>query len=125
MHGVRRHWLWLVLIAFVATRLADVHLHLCLDGEEPASAVHMGDGSVHNDAHHTDTSHADRDVSVFDAVLLKKQADPNDALIPALLLAVLLLLPPPRGADMPRIAAAPAPLRSLLLLKPPLRGPPL
>ncbi|HMN46626.1 MAG TPA: hypothetical protein PKE27_18765 [Povalibacter sp.] len=125
MHRVHRRWLWLILIAFVATRLADVHLHLCLDGEEPASAVHLGDGSVHNDEHHTGTGHADRDVNVFDVVLLKKQADPSDVLMPVLLLAMLLLLLPPRSSDLPRLATAFVPLRSLFLLKPPLRGPPL
>ena len=125
MHRVPRSWFWLILIAFLATRFVDAHVHLCLDGQEPPSAVHVNDGSVHNDEHHEGSEHADRDVDVFGAVLLKKVADPFDALIPALLLGLLLFLLSPHGVTLPRATAAPVPLRSLFLLKPPLRGPPL
>lgn len=125
MHRSHRRWFWLVLIAFLATRLVDVHLHLCFDGQEPPSAVHMADGSHHDDAHHVDTEHADRDVQMFDAVLLKKLADPSDTLFPLFAAALLLALLPPRAPRIPPGADPPVVLRSLLLLRPPLRGPPL
>lgn len=118
-------WFWLVLIAFVATRLADAHLHLCFDGQEAASAMHVSDGAVHNDAHHTDSVHADRDIDVFDTVALKKLADPSDLLVLAFVAAWLILLVPTLRDDWQRelvLAAAP---QSVLRLKPPLRGPPL
>ncbi|HEY6644332.1 hypothetical protein [Povalibacter sp.] len=124
MRRVSRHWFWLVLIAFLVTRLADVHLHFCLDGQEPASAVHLTNDAVHNDEHHAETDHSDRDVNVFDVVLVKKLADPTDALLLALVATLLLLLLPPRRERPLRRPTASPVLRSLLLLKPPLRGPP-
>ncbi len=124
MHRASRRWFWLALIAFLATRLVDVHLHLCFDGQEPPTTVHVSNGAVDSDAHHADESHSDRNVNVFDAVLVKKLADPSDALIPVLASALLLLLLPVRGRCVPRMAQAPLVVRSLLLLKPPLRGPP-
>jgi len=124
VHRSAHRWFWLVLIAFIATRLADVHLHLCFDGQEPASQVHASDGAVHDDADHTDGSHEDRDVDVFNAVLLKKLTDPADVLVAAFVVAFLLLLPV-RSYQLPRTPDGPVVLRSILLLKPPLRGPPL
>lgn len=124
MQRAHRHWIWLVLIAFLATRLVDVHLHLCLDGQEPPASVHVYDGSIHDDEHHADaSSHADRDVEVLDAVLLKKAADPFDALIPLVFAGLLLLLLSPGGCRLLPVAS-PVVFRSLLLLRPPLRGPP-
>jgi hypothetical protein len=125
MHRSQRCWFWLALIAFLATRLVDVHLHLCFDGQEPASAVHMADGAVHDDAHHIDKEHADRDVDMFDAILLKKLADPSDTLLAAFVAILLLSVLPSRSHRVPLGADPPIVLRSLLLLRPPLRGPPL
>lgn len=125
MHRSHRRWFWLVLIAFFATRLADVHLHLCFDGQEPPSAVHVADGAVHDDAHHIDKDHADRDVDMFDAVLLKKLADPSDALVAVFVAALLLSAVSTRTLLVPLASEPPIDLRSLLLLRPPLRGPPL
>jgi hypothetical protein len=125
MHRSHRRWFWLVLIAFLATRLVDVHLHLCFDGQEPASAVHMADGAVHDDADHVDKDHADRDVDMFDAILLKKLADPSDALMALFVATLLLGLLPARAHRVPLGTDPPIVLRSLLLLRPPLRGPPL
>ncbi len=125
MHRFHHRWFWLVLIAFLATRLVDVHLHLCFDGQEPASAVHMADGAVHGDAHHVDEDHADRDVDMFDAILLKKLADPSDALLAVFVATLLLSLLPARTRRVPLRTDPPIVLRSLLLLRPPLRGPPL
>ncbi len=121
--GGFRGWLWLVLIALVATRLADVHLHLCFDGQEPRSAVHMADGAIHADEHHTQNTHSDRDVNVAGDALLKKTGDTNDLLILAFFPAFLYLLRPARNL-WSRFLLAPAPARSLFLLRPPLRGPP-
>ncbi|HEY5810335.1 MAG TPA: hypothetical protein VIT67_20345 [Povalibacter sp.] len=118
-------WFWLVLIAFVATRLADAHLHLCFDGQEAASAMHVADGAVHNDAHHTDSEHADRDVDVFDAVLLKKLADSTDLLALTFVAAWLIFLIPARRHDWTHDLASPVASRSVFHLKPPSRGPPL
>ena len=117
-------WFWLMLIAFVATRLADAHLHLCFDGQEAASAMHVADGAVHNDAHHTDSEHDDRDVDVFDVVLLKKVADSTDLLALTFVVAWLVFLIPTRRHDWPHDLAAPVALRSIFRLRPPLRGPP-
>jgi hypothetical protein len=118
-------WLWLVLIAFLAIRLGGAHLHLCFDGQEPPAAVHMADGSIHDDAHHAEAEHTDRDVQVFDAAVVKKAGGSADLLAAVFVVAILLLLAPPAGAFRQRANDAPVFRRTLFVLRPPLRGPPL
>lgn len=124
MYGAFRPWFWLVLFAFVATRFAGVHLHMCFDGQEAPAAVHMADGAVHHDEHHATSSHNDRDIDLFDAALLKKVAD-TDVLIPLFFAALLFLLRPSPYRMWPRWAVRVVPADDPLRLKPPLRGPPL
>jgi hypothetical protein len=116
-------WMWLAVIAFTATRLSGVHLHLCFDGSEPPAAVHMVDGAVHDDAHHRETRHVDQDVSVFDALLAKKDDSSGQLAAvspgPLLLLYIPVLLTQ-RARAVLSLAIPPPPLR----LRPPLRGPP-
>ena len=117
-------WLWLVLVAFLATRLGDAHLHLCLDGQEPPASIHMADGSVHDDAHHVDSVHNDRDVQVFDTALVKKAGGSGDLLAAVFIATLLLLLLPPAQSFSRRAIDVPIVLRSSFALRPPLRGPP-
>lgn len=119
-------WLWLVLIAFLAIRLGDAHLHLCFDGQEPPASVHMADGSVHDDAHHVDSEHNDRDIQVFDAALVKKASGQADVLAALFVASILLLLIPPAAERFVRRPNDPSSfVRTRFALRPPLRGPPL
>lgn len=117
------HWLLIVLLAVLVTRLGGVHLHLCFDGQEPPATLHASDGGEHHDAHHLGEQHSDKDVDLLGVVLLKKS--PGSLELPILLAAciVLLLLSPASRGQWPRNAfyrAFPQPFR----LRPPLRGPP-
>jgi hypothetical protein len=115
--------MWLAVIAFTATRLSGVHLHLCFDGSEPPTAVHMVDGSVHDDAHHRESRHVDQDVSVFDALLAKKSDSSGDLAAvsrgPLVLLDVRVLLTEIARSVL-SLPIHPPPF----YLRPPLRGPP-
>lgn len=128
MHRLRHstpHWLSIVLLVVLLTRLGGVHLHLCFDGLEAPATIHAADTADHADSHHhLDDQHADKDVDVLGAMLVKKSGGSAD--LPALFaicLALLLLLPRPRG-HWPA-AASHLIFPRLLLLRPPLRGPPL
>jgi len=132
-------WLALAVFAFIATRLSDVHVHVCLGGQELHDAVHIShevvhdgahhdethhDEAHHDDAHHGDSRHIDQDVGTFDAVLAKKGDDsPDLAAVPfaslRLLYSSVLRTEPPRSV-LSRALAQPR-----LRLRPPLRGPPL
>ena len=119
----RSLWLWVAFIAFLATRVSDAHVHLCFDGQEPPTAVHMADGSVHNDAHHADTDHTDQDVDVLGALLVKKVDDSLDLTAPLLAAAIVLLVSDHRSVR-PFSAYDSAPAHPPFRLTPPLRGPP-
>lgn len=128
MHRLRRstpHWLSIVLLAVLVTRLGGVHLHLCFDGNEAPATLHAPDTADHaHSHHHMDGQQADKDLDVLGAMLVKKSGGSAD--LPALLavcLVLLLLLPHARG-QWPA-AASHFVFPQFLLLRPPLRGPPL
>lgn len=117
--------LWTVVLAVVAVRLTDTHLHLCFDGQEPPASVHLADASVHHDDDHDDgVAHADQDIDPFIGTLVKSDDDPQPlfALIVGTLLTIELLPPdrtvPALDREIP-IATDPP-----FYLRPPLRGPP-
>lgn len=117
--------LWTVVIAVLAVRLADTHLHLCFDGQEAPTSVHLADASVHHDEDHDDgASHADKDINPFVGTLVKSDDDaqPLFAFIVGTLLTIDLLAPdhavPALDWNTPPASHSPFHLR------PPLRGPP-
>jgi hypothetical protein len=120
--------LWTVVLAVLAVRASDTHLHFCYDGQEPPATVHFADASVHNDDHHDDhhdgEPHADKDFDPLVGVLLKHGGGDADVALPTYVVAAVLLLPPaisivPAASDaLPEHASPPFHLR------PPLRGPP-
>ncbi len=116
--------LWVVLIALLAVRMTDAHLHMCFDGQEPRSSLHVSDSGQHHDSTN-EANHVDTDVSLSVLVLLKAgKLDSND--LPLLLLGAFALwgLFAPRTRDVVPVASA-VPVRALLFfLRPPLRGPP-
>jgi hypothetical protein len=112
----------LVLVALIAARLSDAHLHFCLDGQEAPVALHMADGALHNDAHHVDDEHADRDVDLLESAFAKKTG--SDAKVFVLALICVLLLSAVTRSERIPISQRWVPFFDPLRLRPPLRGPP-
>jgi hypothetical protein len=117
--------LWTVVLAVLAVRLADTHLHLCFDGQEAPASVHLADASVHHDEEHDDgAGHADKDIDPFIGTIVKSDDDaqPLFALIVGTLLTIDLLPPdrsvPALDRETPLASHPP------FYLRPPLRGPP-
>ena len=105
-------------------RVSGTHLHLCFDGGEPRSSVHLvedGNADFHFGAN---GSHADLDVSVVGNVLVK-QDTLGVNLLPILIAAAIVLglvrRPSTAIGYSARKIPVPTPLFELL---PPPRGPP-
>lgn len=119
-----RFWITLISLAVMAMPVSGAHLHLCFDGGEPPATFHaVEDGSAHD--HEAATSeHNDKDVSLQDAALAKKQDGAFD--LPAALTITAFVLRLPVTAPVPAFdtdVATPPPLRVTRVL-PPLRAPP-
>jgi len=118
--------LWLVSFALLAARVSDAHVHLCFDGQEPRSSLHV---SQHEPICHTSDErrgdHQDQDVDIDAAspLLVKKdfQGDGVAPIAPAEI--SLLLLPPDRGAR-PALGEHRHQTQHPHSFLPPLRGPP-
>lgn len=116
--------LWMLAIALLLVRVGESHLHLCLDGQEQAVALHMEDTPEHNGADTSASGHNDRDIDTSNLPWAKKVGMDE---LPLLLLAssiLALLLPAVRNSPPPSRLLIPAIPRPASLL-PPLRGPPL
>jgi hypothetical protein len=120
----RRFWITLISLAVMAMPVSGAHLHLCFDGGEPPATFHaVEDGSAHDDAAVT-SEHNDKDVSLQDAALAKKQDGAFD--LPTALTVTAFVLRLPVTAPAPAVdtdVATPPSLRVTRVL-PPLRGPP-
>lgn len=118
--------LLIVLLAVLVTRLGGAHLHLCFDGQEAPTTLHAGEAVDHDQGHHLDEQHSDKDVDVLGAALLKKSSGAADmpVLLAVCLVLLLLLLPGARGR-WPSAAFQQFFPYQPLRLRPPLRGPPL
>lgn len=119
-----KHWVVsLCALAFLAASVLGTHMHLCFDGQEPPSSLHVLDGE-HLDHHAGEAqAHDDLDVDLLGEPLLKTfKLD-----LPVLaLLAACFLLMPTRAATLPlpaRRIAVPLPLPRHW--RPLLRAPPL
>lgn len=119
-----RPWYLILICAVLLTRLGGVHLHLCFDGQEPPASIHVNDDGAHNDRHHVNGDHTDKDVAVFDAVLTKGKGFADAPILLAACLLLLLLLRPASGQWPLAAFYRVFPLQPCAL-RPPLRGPPL
>lgn len=133
-------------VALLLARAGGAHLHLCFDGQQAPSQLHLG-GPAHEIEHHLpgdvaeahaqahDPTHAhahahehgdhtDRDLPLFEHLLSKTGKSSLD--LPVLLFALLLLGLIARSAA-PKLRGARQLLHDppALHLRPPLRGPPL
>jgi hypothetical protein len=124
-----RHLLiWLVCITVLVMRVGAAHVHLCLDGSEPAVSLHFADSGVHDLDHPNDAgmnpAESDSDVSVpGDALIKSGVGDADIPLLAVSLYLILLLVPVTRPLrvdwDPPQVRSA-----ARTQIRPPLRGPP-
>lgn len=114
----------LICLAIFAMPANGAHLHLCLDGNEPPSSLHLTVDADHHNEPGAQATHNDLDVSLRAEATVKK----NRSLLglPPLIAASFILFSMPAAgsiaAPVPREAInEPAPVRFVL---PPLRAPP-
>jgi len=116
--------LFLACTCLILARLNGTHLHLCFDGSEPPTSIHLlddGDTDFHFGAN---SPHQDLDVSLVGNVIVKHDTAGVD-LLPALVAAIVLLgLLQAIAVRLP-LARHPVPApTSIFELRPPTRGPP-
>lgn len=112
----------LLCVSVLFVRGGGMHLHLCFDGQEAPAKVHWADTGVHDDAEHASESHDDRDVGFGEGIAktAKSAGDHALAILAAVMLLTLLLVPSVAPLHTRRFALPAAPRYFL----PPLRGPP-
>lgn len=115
--------IWLLAIALLPVRIANAHLHMCLDGQEQRAALHVMDAPTH-DGTDTESGHKDRDVTLSATLSVTKANTLDDAPLPLLDAYVLALLLPVEQASVPSISVQIPALTPAFDLRPPSRGPP-
>ena len=116
--------LFLACALLILARVSGTHLHLCFDGNEPRSSLHLvddGEADLHFGAN---SPHEDLDVSLVGNVLVKQDTAGVDLL--PILVAAAIVLGLVRLANgiisYPRLhVLLPTPV---FALRPPPRGPP-
>lgn len=117
---------WVLALALVGVRTSGAHLHLCFDGQEPRSSLHVADseptcpGAAVSQVPHQDE---DIDVGALAAVLAKKGAHADPVYPVSFAAVVFSLSPPPLGLADVLTAPSLAPKQPYLFL-PLMRGPP-
>lgn len=116
--------LWLLAVALLPVRMANAHLHLCLDGQAPPVSVHVEDLATHDGNPVSEDGHTDRDLDVSQSLAFAKATNLND-FSPAILGAyVLAILAPAQIHVAPRSVLLSPDLTPAFDLRPPPRGPP-
>lgn len=114
--------LWLLAVVLVPIRSANAHLHMCLDGQKQAVAMHLFDVPTHDGAHLN--GHTDRDIQLDASLSTSKLKSVEAGSIAVWTSYVIALLVPAESSDAPPATVA-LPLSTPLLdLLPPSRGPP-
>ena len=121
---IARVLLFLACACLILARVNGTHLHLCFDGNEPPSSIHLvddGDADLHFGAH---SPHQDLDVSLVGNVIVKHDTAGVD-LLPALVAAIVLLgLLQTIAVRLPIARHSGTTPTSIFELRPPTRGPP-
>ena len=116
--------LCLVAVALLPIRMANAHLHLCLDGQERPVTFHVQDVPTHHGTAGASSGHNDVDVDIASSISAKKVST-ADELSPAILGAyVLALLLPEYPRAAPQDGSLTPALTPRFDLRPPTRGPP-
>jgi len=111
-------------VALLLVRVGESHLHLCLDGQEQAVALHVEDTPEHRGTDASTSGHNDRDIDTSNLPWAKKVGMDELPLLLLVLSILSLLLPAVRNTPPPSRLLIPVVARPASLL-PPLRGPPL
>jgi hypothetical protein len=118
--------LWVIAVAMLPVRMANAHLHFCLDGQTQPVSLHVQDLPTHHGSDHEDDGHNDRDVDFSASALAAKHSGSSDDhafdLLSAYVVAFLLPLPSGVAPVAPEQVSY---LSSPVDLRPPVRGPPL
>jgi hypothetical protein len=115
--------LWLFAIALLLVRVGEAHLHLCLDGQQPAAAMHVEDAPTHDGAKVSADGHNDVDVDLSVSPWVKKVGVDELPIILFASILLALLLPVLKSTSFPARLLVPS-LAPVWGLRPPLRGPP-
>ena len=119
--------LWLLAIALLPVRMANAHLHLCLDGQQQAVSLHLQEKAGEaGDEHHSE-GHVDRDVdlSSVNSSIAKLPGSIDDIPLAVINVYLLASLLPVQEHLAPRPARLVSESADVFSLRPPVRGPPL
>ena len=127
-HPNRRNLLLVLLaLSVLVVRMGNAHLHLCLDGAEPPSSIHILDADFHiegpSNLEAMSAPHHDLDISLVTHALSKSsKLNVDDMALLATVLALFGLLA--FGKLAFTSAYVRPPFSTPHYLRPPLRGPP-
>lgn len=117
-----KQWVWVLFgVAFLNANALGAHLHLCLDGKDPRSSLHVLDRptNLHADA---SEQHNDMDVKLGDQALAKVfKFDPSSAPPPATWAVPVVTFVEFLASPVERLEQ---PVSAVRYLLPPQRGPP-
>jgi hypothetical protein len=114
---------FVIALMLLMVRVADAHAHLCYDGKEPPSAIHLACGGAHPCETDKSTGHTgDKDVQVSADLLVKKSVS-ADSWMPPLLASIFQYIAPPSNERISVEVTIVRPTEPAYL-RPPLRGPP-
>lgn len=116
--------LWMLAIALVPLRMANAHLHFCLDGQQAPVSLHVQDRPGHDHAAEQLAGHTDVDVDFPVANTIAKLPSGGDDLPVFLPLYVLAILLPAQRHEAPRPTVTVVDVGAVAKLRPPVRGPP-
>jgi hypothetical protein len=118
-----RSWIALLALASFAVPAFAAHLHLCLDGSEASTSVHVAEvGGYHSQPE--DSGHYDIDVGLDREALAKKVGSGPDSLKVLPTAPVLFLRPVAFVIDLLRATPSPVVRSVHYRIAPPPRGPP-
>ena len=120
---VRLCFVVLLGMSVLGVRVTGLHTHLCRDGQEAPTAVHLVDAGVHDEHAGSEQDHQDVDVPAADALAKNAKSDSDSSFAITDLGARLAVLS--RDHDISEFLKVPALRAAARYLLPPLRGPPL
>ncbi|HWK51234.1 MAG TPA: hypothetical protein VNR40_15175 [Steroidobacter sp.] len=119
--------LWLLAIALLPLRVANAHLHLCLDGQQQPVSLHVQETAGEASDEHTSEGHFDRDVDLAAAnsAIAKLSGSVDDVSLAVINVYVLASLLPVQEHVAPRPVRLVSESADVFTFRPPVRGPPL
>lgn len=116
---------WMLAIAVLPIRMANAHLHVCMDGQETPVSLRVQALATHAGAVHEEEGRDDRDVDFSASVLTAKLSGGVDDVSLALVhVYVLAFLLPIERIVFSSIDPPNHDLSFVVTFRPPVRGPP-